>query len=96
MKEGRRQYILLKKVHSGREQMGNRRKSMVVILYLSLVLISLGIFAFGIVMMKIAYDLRHPLEFIMVFFSASLVILIGASLTLGFGLRAVQRLNEKK
>jgi hypothetical protein len=83
-------------VSNGRELMGNRRKSMVVILYLSLVLISLGILAFGIVMIKIAYDLHNPLEFIMVFFSASLVILIGASLTFGFGLRAVQRLNEKK
>jgi TRAP-type C4-dicarboxylate transport system permease small subunit len=92
MKGSRRQYIISEMVSNGRELMGNRRKSMVVILYLSLVLISLGILAFGIVMIKIAYDLRHPLEFI----SASLVILIGASLTLGFCLRAVQRLNEKK
>ena len=95
MKEGVRQYILLEKVRSGREQMSNRRKTMVVIGYLSLVLISLGIFAFGIVMMKIAYDLHHPMEFLMVFFSASLVILIGASLAIGFGLRAFQRRNEK-
>jgi uncharacterized membrane protein YidH (DUF202 family) len=66
------------------------------ILYLALSLISLGVLAFGIVMMKIAYDLHHPLEFFAVFFAASLVILIGASLAVGFGLRAFQRLKKIK
>jgi hypothetical protein len=68
---------------------------MLAILYLALSLISLGVLAFGIVMMKIAYDLHHPLEFLAVFFAASLVILIGASLAAGFGLRAVERLRKK-
>jgi len=69
---------------------------MVAVLYLALCLISLGVLAFGIVMMKIAYDLRHPMEFFAVFFAASLVILIGASLAVGFGLRAVERLKKIK
>jgi len=69
---------------------------MLAILYLVLSLISLGVLAFGIVMMKIAYDLRHPMEFLAVFFAASLVILIGASLAVGFGLRAVERLKKIK
>jgi hypothetical protein len=68
---------------------------MLAVLYLVLSLISLGVLAFGIVMMKIAYDLPHPGEFIAVFFAASLVILIGASLAVGFGLRAVERLRKK-
>jgi uncharacterized membrane protein YidH (DUF202 family) len=65
------------------------------VLYLCLFLISLGVVAFGLVMMKIAYDLHHPMEFLAVFFSASLVILIGASLALGFGLRAAQQVKKK-
>ena len=69
---------------------------MLAILYLALSLISLGVLAFGIVMMKIAYDLHHPLEFFAVFFAASLVILIGTSLAVGFGLRAFQRLKKIK
>jgi hypothetical protein len=69
---------------------------MLAVLYLVLCLISLGVLAFGIVMMKIAYDLRHPMEFLAVFFAASLVILIGASLAVGFGLRAVERLKKIK
>jgi uncharacterized membrane protein YidH (DUF202 family) len=67
---------------------------MLAVLYLALFLISLGVLAFGLVMMKIAYDLHHPMEFLAVFFAASLVILIGASLALGFGLRAAQRLKK--
>jgi len=69
---------------------------MVAVLYLVLCLIFLGVLAFGVVMMKIAYDLRHPMEFLAVFFAASLVILIGASLAVGFGLRAVERLKKIK
>jgi uncharacterized membrane protein YidH (DUF202 family) len=66
------------------------------ILYLVLFLISLGVLAFGIVMMKIAYDLHRPGEFLAVFFAASLVILIGASLAVGFGLRAFYRFKKIK
>jgi len=69
---------------------------MLVVLYLVLCLIFLGVLAFGVVMMKIAYDLRHPMEFLAVFFAASLVILIGASLAVGFGMRAVERLKKIK
>ncbi len=69
---------------------------MLAVLYLAFFFISLGVLAFGIVMMKIAYDLHHPVEFLAVFFAASLVILIGASLAVGFGLRAVERLKKIK
>jgi len=72
-----------------------RRESVFRILYCVLFLCSLGVVAFGIVMLKIAYDLQHPVEFLAVFFSASLVILIGAALALGFGLRAAQRFSKK-
>ena len=73
----------------------HRRGSVFVVLYLAVFLISLGLVAFGLVMLKVAYDLQHPMEFLVVFFSASLVILIGAALALGFGLRAAQRLSKK-
>jgi len=72
-----------------------RRKSVFAVLYCVLFLCSLGIVAFGLVMLKIAYDLQHPMEFLAVFFSASLVILIGAALALGFGLRAARRISKK-
>ena len=68
---------------------------MFVVLYCMLFIISLGVMAFGLVMLKIAYDLHHPTEFLAVFFSASLVILIGGALALGFGLRVVHRLRKK-
>jgi hypothetical protein len=71
------------------------REWVFVVLYLALFIISLGVVAFGLVMLKIAYDLRHPMEFFAVFFAASLVTLIGAALALGFGLRAAQRLGKK-
>ena len=72
-----------------------RSVSMFVVLYFVLFLISLGVVAFGLVMLKIAYDLNHPMEFLAVFFAASLVILIGGALAFGFGLRVVQRLRKK-
>ena len=65
------------------------------ILYLTLFLLSLGIVALGIVMLKTAYDLPNPMEFIIVFFAASLVILIGMALAVGFGLRAWNRITKK-
>jgi hypothetical protein len=75
---------------------GNQRwGSMFVVLYGVLFFISLGVVAFGLVMLKIAYDLRHPTEFLAVFFAASLVILIGGALAFGFGARVVERLRKK-
>jgi len=54
---------------------------------LLLSILGLGVAAFGVVMLKIAYDLNHPFEFIMVFFAACLVIMIGGALCIGFGVR---------
>ena len=68
---------------------------MFVVLYGLLFFISLGVVAFGIVMVKIAYDLHHPTEFLAVFFAGSLVILIGGALAFGFGVRVVERLKKK-
>ena len=68
---------------------------MFVVLYGLLLFISLGVVAFGIVMVKIAYDLHHPTEFLAVFFAGSLVILIGGALAFGFGVRVVERLKKK-
>jgi hypothetical protein len=76
--------------------LNKRRESVFIVLYCMLFVISLGVVAFGLVMMKVAYDLHHPMEFLAVFFAASLVILIGGALAFGFGLRAVQRLRGKK
>jgi TRAP-type C4-dicarboxylate transport system permease small subunit len=76
-------------------RLDKRRGLVFLVLYCVLFLISLGVVAFGLVMLKIAYDLHHPTEFIAVFFAASLVILIGGAMALGFGLRVVERLRKK-
>ena len=68
---------------------------MFVALYGLLFFISLGVVAFGLVMLKIAYDLHHPTEFLAVFFAGSLVILIGGALAFGFGVRVVECLRKK-
>ena len=73
----------------------SRRKAVLVILYCMLFFVSLGVVAFGLVMLKIAYDLHHPTEFLAVFFAGSLVILIGGALAFGFGARVVERLRKK-
>ena len=56
-----------------------RRKAVRVVLYCVLFIISLGVVAFGLVMLKIAYDLHHPTEFLAVFFSALQLVKCGAS-----------------
>jgi hypothetical protein len=75
--------------------LSKRRESVLIVLHCMFFLISLGVVAFGLVMLKIAYDLHNPVEFLAVFFAASLVILTGGALAFGFGLRVVQRLRKK-
>jgi hypothetical protein len=86
---------LLERGHEIMIGWNQRRRSMFVVLYGVLFFISLGVVAFGFVMLKIAYDLHHPTEFLAVFFAASLVILIGGALSVGFALRVVERLKKK-
>ncbi|OQY50411.1 MAG: hypothetical protein B6240_01670 [Desulfobacteraceae bacterium 4572_87] len=45
---------------------------------------------FGILMLLSAYKLKDPYSFIMVFFASNLMILISATLVLGFVLRMVK------
>jgi len=56
------------------------------------ILILAGCFfvVFGILMLMSAYKLKDPYSFIMAFFAANLVILISATLVLGFVLRMVK------
>jgi biotin transporter BioY len=94
-----RQHIFPKKLFDrGNEAMirrHTRREAVVVVLYGVLFFISLGVVAFGLVMLKIAYDLHHPTEFLAVFFAGSLVVLIGGALACGFCIRVVERLRKK-
>lgn len=56
------------------------------------ILIFVGCFfiAFGILLLVSAYKMNDPYSFIMAFFSANLMILISATLVLGFVLRMVK------
>ena len=56
------------------------------------ILILAGCFftVFGILMLMSAYKLQDPYSFIMAFFAANLMILISATLVLGFVLRTVK------
>ena len=51
---------------------------------------------FGIVMLVSAYKLENPYSFIMVFFASNLMILISATLVLGFILRMVKACKLSK
>lgn len=53
-----------------------------------------GVFlALGISVLKAAYDLDNPFHFIMTFFASNLMILISATLGLGFVLSMYRRLK---
>ncbi len=64
-------------------------------LHLILFILSFGIIALGLVMLKVAYDLPNPMEFIVVFFASSLIILIGMALAIGFALRVWSWVTKK-
>ncbi len=55
-----------------------------------LVLVGCLFLAFGILMLVSAYKLKDPYSFIMAFFASNLMILISATLVLGFVLRMVK------
>ena len=54
-----------------------------------LVLVGFLFLGFGILMLISAYKLKDPYSFIMAFFASNLMILISATLVLGFVLRMV-------
>ncbi|MCG6881870.1 MAG: hypothetical protein LJE96_22325 [Deltaproteobacteria bacterium] len=62
------------------------------------ILIFVGCFfiAFGILLLVSAYKMNDPYAFIMAFFSANLMILISATLVLGFVLRLVKAYKLSK
>ncbi len=55
-----------------------------------LILIGCCFLSFGILMLISAYKLENPYSFIMAFFASNLMILISATLVLGFVLRMVK------
>jgi hypothetical protein len=55
-----------------------------------LVLAGCFFFAFGIHVLIMAYQLKDPFNFIMTFFASNLIILISATLVLGFIIRMVK------
>ncbi|MBW1712486.1 MAG: hypothetical protein JRJ59_05005 [Deltaproteobacteria bacterium] len=61
-----------------------------------LLLTGLSVFflAFGLSLLKAAYGLKTPFEFIMTFFASNLIILISAALGLGFVLSMIRRLRS--
>ena len=71
---------------------------MVLFRLIGLILLSLFFTGFGIFLLITAYDLNDPFSFIMSFFAANLVILISATLTLGFTIQLVRfwRLSQRK
>ena len=61
-----------------------------------LILIGCLFLAFGILMLISAYKLKDPYSFIMAFFASNLMILISATLVLGFVLRMVKAYRLSK
>ena len=55
-----------------------------------LILVGCLFLAFGILMLISAYKLKDPYSFIMAFFASNLMILISATLVMGFVLRMVK------
>jgi hypothetical protein len=48
----------------------------------------------GISLCRAAYDLEHPYQFILTFFSSNLIILISVAILLGVVLRMIARLRQ--
>lgn len=61
-----------------------------------LVLVGCFFFAFGIHTLILAYHLKDPFSFIMTFFASNLMILISATLVVGFIIRMVKVYKNSK
>jgi hypothetical protein len=60
---------------------------------ITLILVSIFFLIMGVDLLIAAYGLTDPFTFILVFFAASLMILISATLCLGFALRLKRSFN---
>jgi hypothetical protein len=56
--------------------------------------ISTGFLILGVNMLRRAYAMQYPLNFLMAFFGSSMMILISGSLVVGFVIRIVHRWRE--
>jgi hypothetical protein len=61
-----------------------------------LILVGCLFLMFGILMLLSAYNLKDPYSFIMAFFASNLIILISATLVMGFVLRMVKAYKLSK
>ena len=61
-----------------------------------LALIAIFFILFGINLLYMAYQITDPFSFIMTFFSSNLIILISATLLLGFVLKIVTNIKKSK
>ncbi len=66
------------------------------ILNLVLSLIAIFFILFGINLLYMAYQILDPFSFVITFFASNLIILISATLLLGFILRIVEGLKREK
>jgi len=64
------------------------------VIHVILALIALFFIVFGIDLLRMAYHISDPFSFVMTFFASSLIILISATLLLGFIVKMVS--NSKK
>jgi len=66
------------------------------VLNLGLALIAIFFILFGINLLYMAYQILDPFSFIMTFFASNLIILISATLLLGFILKVVATIKKER
>jgi nitrogen fixation/metabolism regulation signal transduction histidine kinase len=66
------------------------------VLNLILSLIAIFFILFGINLLYMAYQILDPFSFVITFFASNLIILISATLLLGFILRIVETLKKER
>ena len=66
------------------------------LLFVFLALLGAGVAVFGVRMLISAFDQQNPLHFLVIFFSACLVTLLGAALCIGLVIRLVVEARGKE